>query len=60
MLVRKPADDTIQLPDLDVIVRKEKSGEFERFAVIIAREVMPSDDMPARVDHKRTIVHCHT
>jgi hypothetical protein len=57
MFMRKLADDAAELPDLDVIVPNQKSGEFEGFGVIIARDVMTSDDMPARVDHERTVIH---
>jgi len=57
MFVAKLADDAIQLPDLDVVVLNEKDGKLESFGVAIALKVMPSDDMPARVHHKRTIVH---
>jgi hypothetical protein len=45
------------LPDFDVLVLNEKGGKFEGFAIIVALKVMPPDDMPARVKHKRTIVH---
>jgi hypothetical protein len=57
MFVRELADDAVELPDLDVIVMNQKGGEFEGFSVVVALKLMPSDDMPARIQHKGTIVH---
>jgi hypothetical protein len=51
------ADDAAELPDLDVVVLNQKGGEFERFGVILALQVMPSDDMPTCVEDKCPIVH---
>lgn len=55
--MREHADHAVKLPELDVIVLNQKGSAFERLGVTIAVEVVPSDDVTARVHHKCTIVH---